>query len=341
MATFSEIKRLFDEGEYVKAGEAAMKAAGESVGGLYERGQESSLDVRTGGAKPKVGEQVIEVVTSGDVDLPVALKTAAEMLGDLELPFRDARDARGSMRARRDLDERDREMIDLMADESPGAAKRHDLYEHLRGLKEEDVEALRERFGLTTDRFDLARLSPFGPFEPDKLQRRQAEARRAQALSTGTKALVRQDDEPAIAVLSQDSIDELILSELLEDGMERGAKLHAKMIADFPELRADGEFGDMHRELMGDLRSNKERPLLAEDIRKKETLRFLKANPRITKAYNAAGLFKETSKKREESPFKGVTRPLRSELEAEGLKAGWALKEDEPISSGYRSKVAQ
>ena len=55
MATFSEIKRLFDEGEYVKAGEAAMKAAGKSVGELYDRGQEGGFDVGTGGVKPKAG----------------------------------------------------------------------------------------------------------------------------------------------------------------------------------------------------------------------------------------------------------------------------------------------
>ena len=270
MATISEIKRLLDEGEYLKAGEAAMKAAGEAIG--------DSPDVRTGGAKPKVGEQVIEVVTSGDVDLPVALKTAAEVLRGLELPFRDAQDARGNLRARRDLDEIDREMIDLMADESPTASGDD-------GLKQ------------------------------------------------------RQLDEPAIATLSQESIDDLILAALVEDGMEKGAKLHTKMIADFPELRADGRFADMHRELMGDLWSNKERPLLAEDITKKETLQFLKDNPKITKAYNAAGLFKDTSKKRERSPFEGVTRPLPSEVD--DFEPGWALKGDEPISSGYRSKVAQ
>jgi|TARA_R110002153_G_scaffold149841_1_gene301416 hypothetical protein len=310
MATFSEIKRLFDEGEYVKAGEAAMKAAGKSVGELYDRGQEGGFDVGTGGVKPKAGERVIEVVTSGDVDLPVALKTAAEMLGDLELPFRDARDARGSMRARRDLDERDREIIDFMADESPTASEDDDLRKYQRELRNRDPGSLSEEETYFRD----------APLK---------------------KMKQRQDDEPAIASLSQESIDELILSDLLAEGMERGAKLHANMIADFPELRAGGKFGDMHRALMGDLFENKERPLLAEDIQSKETLRFLKANPRITKAYNAAGLFKDTSKKRERSPFEGVTRPLRSELEDEGLEPGWALKEDKSISSGYRSKVAQ
>jgi hypothetical protein len=259
-------------------------------------------------------------VTSGDVDLPTALKTAAKMLGDVDLPFGGA-DVRDDVLAREDIDQEERDLIEFLADESPGAAKRHDLYEHLRGLKEEDVDALRERLGLTPPfwRGQLTSSPLVTSPAARRSQRRQAEARRAQALSTGTKALVRregpgprQPDDPAIATLALEGIDDLTLSALLEKGMDKGAKIHTKMIADFPELAADGKFGGKHWELMYDLRDNGG-PLSAKDITKKETLQFLKDNPKITKAYNAAGLFKDTSKKRERSPFEGVTRPLPSE----------------------------